>query len=306
MIIDTNKTTINSKGFAVLIVPPETDASKVCEYFKNDSSFTVTCGNIEDAKAIIYGLWDVKHRGRHRIHFIPASVAEAKDILTDEGVYLVGNADTVRRYENYEYVKVIYNTYPDLIGLCMAMFGWTKFPVLSDKKLKAVNAKIKELYRDVVAKAIVDGNYEIGFDCNGNLIISLANVAGKDYTAEQYAELAEKLDISCRELEYIAYAGLDFVTLNKHDARACANALDRVVADKGSDDVSALGMDESLAYERLHDRLTWLLYYANISMNGVQAKEHKESWKVAGHTRTTKDGESIQVMPHTVHSKVEE
>lgn len=135
---------------------------------------------------------------------------------------------------------------------------------MSPSRMETINYHMSEYLRKEVPGQINWDTCVFTIDSHGRAIIRTADpINDLDCSFVQpngLFDYAHALTISPLMAAATAYKGVgaDFITLSKEDAAAILRILDKIVEDVG-DDVTAFG-DDGISYERLHDRMSGLLY----------------------------------------------
>lgn len=139
-----------------------------------------------------------------------------------------------------------------------------------------IQMRVRQYLSDLVTTwAYIGESMAVTLDSKGHIVCRSADPidALDDYddpstNFDKLYDMAQKIGISVRETDSIAYGGgADFITLSREDAEVLYKLLCEVVEERGGEDVNALGMEGSLSYERLYDRISGMLYPAHEIMH---------------------------------------
>lgn len=258
----------------VLAIPPCMNAADALSYYNSDHTIVAVleCIHSYDQGITAYHnmmgyCFDTKKYGVLMISTgdvgIISNIAKAVGytyMLVPAG----WDAGRVNAPENVPLLTTNGSTMKDVI---QEMWGYVRFPVFSEMAQHRLNRDISAfVVEQFNGRPLQVDTTNICLDNEGRAILRTVDPVVDLSTPEGKEKFSEEFGVSLRETEYMAYVGSDFVTLSKKDARAIADLLDKVVEESGGDDVKAFG-EKGISYERLHDRLTGLLYNSAIEAN---------------------------------------
>ena len=263
----------------MLAIPPCMNVGAAIEYYDNDSTIAVVLEGVHDYQQAANAYDEMFNHcfatGKYGVLLICTGDVDIIDQLGKEigcTYMLVPTGWDISSVRIPEHATGLEADSDDMRDIIQSMWGYVRFPVFKDK---AKAEKVAQ-YIDAATNDIIRGDclkqYDMCLDHHGRAIIRTVNPVIDTTTTSGKEHFAKVAGISMHEIEYAAYVGVDFVILSKEDARAIADLLDQVVEERGGDDVKAFG-DKGISYERLHDRLTGLLYDSSINTNSKK-EEH--------------------------------
>lgn len=266
----------------VLAIAPCENVRDVQDYFACDGSILVNLsGLLHDVNVYDFDrIAKLKRLNPDKIIIdlvCTGSTAFVRELMkkSEAPVYMLApgsaNVDDLVDSPEFDGISVIADG-RDLRTSILAIFGWAKFPVFTPAR----EMEVREALVNYINKHTpwVGPAMTTTIDDRGHAISRSDDPIVDLKNWDDVKDFAKAIGVSMREAEYVAFAGVNYVTFGKDDARAVATLLDQVVEERGGDDVKALG-DDGISYERLHDRLTGLLYDTGIAINSPEINDPK-------------------------------